>query len=321
MKTIKFCICVGILIVMWSSNCSAFWIWTPQTKRWINPKHAAKATPQKQFNYAKDFFDEGDYGDAAVEFEKLINSFPDSSLAPEAGYFSGLSYQKNEQYHKAFLIYNKILMHYPHSKRISQIVEKMYEVGVIFLEGRKRKIMGLEIMPPLNTAQEVFKSIVDNVPYSEYGDKAQFKLGESYKRMGDYNRAIEAFENVVKNYQESLLVEEARYQIAICSLRVSLPSEYEQETTNKAIRKFEDFMGESPPRELIEEAETAIKQLEDKKAKHEYEIAQFYETSHKYESAIVYYKSIIKNYPETEWAKEARGKLDNIKKRQESGKK
>lgn len=305
-----------LVIFMWNSNCSAFWVWTPQTKKWINPKYAPKANPEEQFDYAKSFFDNGNYKLAAAEFEKLINSFSNSSLAPEAGYYSGLAYQKNEDYYKAFLIYSKVLTQYPHSKRISQIIENTYQIGEIFFEGKKRKLMGLEILSSLTTAEGIFKSIIDNAPYSEYGDKAQFKLGECYGKMNNYRQAVIEFEKVVKSYPESQLANEAQYKIAFYSLMVSMPSDYEQETTDEAIEKFENFIKDSPSdKEMIEEAKIAINGLKGKKAKHEYEIASFYENNRKYESAVIYYDSVVRKYPGSEWALLAKERLEGIKNR------
>ncbi len=173
--------------------------------------------------------------------------------------------------------------------------------------------MGLEILPSLGTAEKIFISITENVPYSAYGDNAQYKLGEVYKKRGEFEQAVEAFETLIKEYPESSLVAEARYQIALSRLQGSLPADYEQATTDKALREFEEFIETSPPPELEEEAQKAISELKARKAKHEYDIAEFYEISHKYKSALIYYESIVNNYPGTEWARLAEAKIDKLK--------
>ncbi len=316
MKKIGFLLSVIGILFLCFSDCHAFWVWTPKTKGWVNPKHAPKSTPQKQFDYAKSFYDNEEYKRAGVEFEKMVNAYSGSSLAPHAGYYGGLSYQKEELYYKAFVVYNKILSQYPNSKRTSLIVEKMYEIGSVFLDGKKRKILGLELLPALATAEQIFAAIVDNAPYSDFGDDAQFQMGECYKKMKEYTKAVEAFEKVIKRYPESSLRDKARYQIAICSLMASQPSEYEQGSTDRAITEFKDFIDEAPPEDLAEEAQKAISRLEDKKAKHEYEIAQYYESRRRYDSAVIYYRSVITNYPETKWAEMAKVDLKKVKEKQ-----
>jgi outer membrane assembly lipoprotein YfiO len=291
-------LCLSIL----ADNAMAFWVWTPKTEKWINPKYAPKDTPEKQYDYAMDFYENGEYKKAATEFDKLINSFEGSSLVPDAGYYGGLSYEKTEDYYKAYLIYNKIISQYPKSKRNPQIIEQMYNIGVLFLNGAKRKIMGLEVLPALTTSQQIFLSIITHAPYSAFGDDAQFQLGQAYKKMGNYNMAVEAFGDLLKKYAESPLVGRAQYEIAICSLQASKPAAYEQETTEKAIKEFEDFIEESPPDDLRQEAQKTVIELQSRKAKHEYDIAKYYESRREYASALIYYKAVVNDYPETEWA-------------------
>jgi len=291
-------LCIFICV----NEAAAFWVWTPKTEKWINPKYAPKDTPEKQYDYAMSFYEHDEYKKAATEFEKLINSFEGSSLVPDAGYYGGLSYEKDKDYYRAYLLYNKIISQYPKSKRNPQIIEQMYNVGVLFLNGAKRKIMGLEVLPALTTSQQIFLSIITHAPYSAFGDDAQFQLGQAYKKMGNYSMAVEAFGDLLKKYAESPLVDRAQYEIAICSLQASKPAAYEQETTEKAIKEFEDFMDESPPDDLKQEAQKTIIELKSRKAKHDYDIAKYYESRREYVSALIYYKSVVDNYPGTEWA-------------------
>ena len=304
-----------LCIFIYVNEVAAFWVWTPKTEKWINPKYAPKDTPEKQYDYAMGFYEHGEYKKAAVEFDKLINSFEGSSLVPDAGYFGGLSYEKVNDYYKAYLLYNKIISQYPKSKRNTQIIEQMYNIGVLFLNGAKRKLMGFEVLSALTTSQQIFLSIITHAPYSEYGDDAQFQLGQAYKKMDNYSMAVEAFGDLLKKYAESPLVDRAQYEIAICSLQASKPAAYEQETTEKAIKEFEDFVDESPPDDLKQEAQRAIVELQDRRAKHDYNIAKYYESRREYVSALIYYKSVVNDYPGTEWAKLSETQINIIQKK------
>ncbi len=61
-------------------------------------------------------------------------------------------------------------------------------------------------------------------------------------------------------------------------------------------------MDESPPDDLKQEAQKTIIELKSRKAKHDYDIAKYYESRREYVSALIYYKSVVDNYPGTEWA-------------------
>ena len=310
----NFIIFIFVLLCIFTSvnEAAAFWVWTPKTQKWINPKYAPKDTPEKQYDYAMGFYERSEYKKAAVEFEKLINNFEGSSLVPDAGYYGGLSFEKDKDYYKAYLLYTKVIKQYPNSKRNPQIIEHMYNIGILFLNGAKRKVMGLEVLPALTTSQQIFLSIITHAPYSGYGDDAQFQLGQAYKKMGNYSMAVEAFEDLLKKHSDSSLTDRAQYEIAICSLQASKPAAYEQETTEKAIKEFEDFMDESPPDDLKREAQEALIELQGRKAKHDYDIAKYYESRREYVSALIYYELVVNNYPETKWARLAKNQIKII---------
>lgn len=47
----------------------AYWVWTPKTGKWVNPKTAVKPTPKEQFDLAKGLYDAKSYEDAKREFK------------------------------------------------------------------------------------------------------------------------------------------------------------------------------------------------------------------------------------------------------------
>jgi len=49
-----------------------YWVWTPESGKWENPKYAAKDTPEEQFKYAMSFYKTGNLSLSLKEFKKLI---------------------------------------------------------------------------------------------------------------------------------------------------------------------------------------------------------------------------------------------------------
>ena len=80
-----------LLITVSSTPAYPYWIWTPKTKKFINPKSLPKSTPKEQFEYAKSFYDIKKYEDAIREFRKVLKSYPKSFEASESQYYIGLA--------------------------------------------------------------------------------------------------------------------------------------------------------------------------------------------------------------------------------------
>ncbi|MBN1353212.1 MAG: outer membrane protein assembly factor BamD [Candidatus Omnitrophica bacterium] len=298
--------------LMFTVEAQAFWVWFPKTKKLINPKYMPKDTPEEQFKYAMKLFKAKNYTQAAEHFNLLVSYFKESDLAPEAQYYAGRSYEKAGKYYPAFTAYQNAISNYPLSKRIDEIIEREYNLGMELYKKHSGKLMGKEIMTDLDRAIEIFQKVRDNAPFGEYGDKAQFMIGQCYKKAEQYKEATEAFQKLTDEYPQSELVDKAKYEVAQCTYLASLKPDYDQEFTDEAIKEFKTMVKEDSSFTLSKEAEKTISRLEDKKAESLFKTAKFYEQQKHYTSAAIYYKEVLKNYPLSSFSDLARQRLIEI---------
>jgi len=292
----------------------AYWIWTPKTGKWINPKTAVKPTPQEQFDLAKSFYDIKKYEEAKREFKKLLKHYPKSFEAAESQYYLGLIEDAQGNLYEAYQAYQKVIDKYPFSERIPQIIEREYKIGEAFMSGQKRKAMGLPL-PVENPSIEIFNKVIENSTYGLLAAAAQYKLGLVLKGLLRYYEAEEAFNKVVSNYPDSKWTAAAKFQIASCRASVSRGPDYDQGSAKEAKEKFEAFVKEHPDAELSSEAQKNIEQLKEKEAASKYNIARFYEKQKAFEAAKIYYNDVINNYPNSQWAVTALERLQIMEKK------
>ncbi|KPK42430.1 MAG: hypothetical protein AMJ78_02480 [Omnitrophica WOR_2 bacterium SM23_29] len=293
----------------------AYWIWTPQTGRWINPRWAVKDTPQEQFDWAMKFYAAKDYKKAVGEFSKLVRYYPNSELAAEAQYYAGRSYEGLEEYEQAYSAYQKAIETYPFTKRIEEMIDREFEIGNKFYEGERIKLWGIPTFPSVYKAIEIYQKVVDNAPYGKHADQAMYKIGECYKKAGDNQEARLAFQKLVDEYPESKLAEKAKFQVGLCASETSLKPTYDQSVTDEALKQIEDFAKRHPESQLTDEADKMRQSLRDKKAESNFSIAEFYRKQRHYEAASIYYKNIVENFPETTWAKKAQDRLKEMERK------
>lgn len=315
MRRYLFVITYAILILSASSVAHAYWIWTPQTGTWINPKWAVKDTPQEQFDWAMKFYDSKDYKKAVEEFLRLVRFYPQAELAAEAQYYAGRSYEGIEEYDQAFSAYQKAVETYPFSKRMEEMIEREYEIANKFYAGEKVKLWGIPTFPSVYKAIEIYQKVIDNAPYGKFADQALYKVGECYKKAGDYQQARLAFQKLVDEHPESKLAEEANFQVGLCASQSSLKPSYDQSVTDDALQEIEDFSKRHPESQLTGEADKMRGSLREKKAESDYNIAEFYWKQGQYDSAAVYYKGIVDNLSDTDIAKKAQERLNIIEKK------
>ena len=308
---------ISILAILLTSNLTyAFWIWSPKTGKWVNPKYAVKPTPVEQLAFALRLYGEDDLKGARREFKQLLNYYPKSSQAAEAQYYLAVIEEKEERLYEAYLAYQKVIDKYPFSQRINEIIEREFRIAERFMQGEKRKSFGLAL-PVENPAIEIFKKVIDNSTYGPWAAQAQYKLGLILKSLGRLYEAEEEFNKVIKNYPQSEWTSAAEFQIASCRASISPSSDYDQEATREAKEKFEEFVLSNPDAALSRKAESNIQELKEREAQGYYDIAVFYEKQKAYNAAKIYYNTVIKDYPRTIWAAKAFSNLQAMEKKNE----
>ncbi|MDD5155116.1 MAG: outer membrane protein assembly factor BamD [Candidatus Omnitrophica bacterium] len=292
----------------------AYWIWTPKTNKWVNPKNTIKPTPTEQFEFAKGLYDAKNYEDAKREFKKLLKAYPKSKEAAESQYYLGRIEEEKGNLYEAYQAYQRVIDKYPFSERIQEIIEREYKIGDAFMSGEKRKAFGM-VLPVDNPAIEIFTKVVENSTYGPLAPKAQYKLGLVLKSLMRYYEAEDAFNKVISNYPDSEWAAAAQFQIALCRSAVSRGPDYDQGASEEAKQRFEEFVKAHPDAVLSQQAEQNINQLNEKEAEANFNTAIFYEKQRAYGSARIYYNDIISNYPQSPWAKKAAERMQLIGKK------
>jgi outer membrane protein assembly factor BamD (BamD/ComL family) len=291
-----------------------YWIWTPKTGKWINPKTTAKPSPKEQFDFARSFYDEKKYDAARREFKKLLRAYPKSFEASEAQYYLGLIEESQGNLYSAYEAYQKVIDKYPFSDRIQEVIEREYRIAERFVSGEKRKALGITL-PVENPAIEILNKVIENSTYGPLAPKAHYKLGLVLKSLMRYYEAEEAFNKVISNYPDSEWVGPAKYQIAACRAAVSRGPEYDPAATEEAKQKFEEFVKEHPEAMLSRQAEKSIEELREKEAENNYNIARFYEKQKQFESAKIYYQEVINSSANSAFALKAMERLQIMEKK------
>lgn len=296
----------------------AFWVWTPETNKWVNPKYAVKDTPKEQFEFAMGFFEAKDYKEAIREFRKLLKNYPRSVEAPDAQFYIGKVFEAEGDLMGAFKHYQKVVDRYPFSERSGDIVQQQYDIAVKMLEGEQERGMLKEIISgsgPDYDVIEVFRTVIKNAPYGPLAAVSQYKIGLYLMEKGMYPDARDEFEKVINDYPSSEWVKAAQYQIAVADSKRSVDAEYDQRITASAKEEFQDFLEVYPDAELSDKAKDEIERLKDKEAENNFVIAQFYEKQKRFESAKIYYQIVVDQYPTSKWSSKSLKRIRELNKK------
>ena len=169
-----------------------------------------------------------------------------------------------------------------------------FENGLVFFEDEKYP-----------KAAQQFDIIVDRGSHTDLGDDALFFLAESYFLDEDYELALIEYEKLVSRMGFSPYIEKTRWRICETLMALSPNYYHDQESSRKAIIEIQQFLDDYPSSSYSSDADNLIKDLRLRLAQKNMETGELYFKLKAYDSAIVAYKIVIRDYYDTSYYKDA----------------
>lgn len=146
-------------------------------------------------------------------------------------------------------------------------------------------------------AIETLQRFLFQDPGHQNADSAQYLIGESYFQQKQYLTAANEFLRLAQNRPAGPLADDARYRACEAYYELSPRPELDQEYTEEAIDQCQSVVLLYPQSPLAAEAAERRHELTDKLARKQYLNAIYYYKRHAYDSALVYLKHLLANYP------------------------
>ena len=169
-----------------------------------------------------------------------------------------------------------------------------FEDGLVFFEDEKYA----------KSAQQ-FKIIVERASHTDLGDDALFFLAESYFLDEEYELALIEYEKLVSRMGFSPYIEKTRWRICETLMVLSPNYYHDQESSRKAIVEIQQFLDDYPSSDYSVGADGLIKELRLRLAEKNMETGELYVKLKAYDSAILAYEIVIKDYYDTVYYRDA----------------
>ncbi len=151
-------------------------------------------------------------------------------------------------------------------------------------------------------AEEVFTFVIFNFPGSNEAADAQFHLADCYLQMKNYNQAITELEFYIKNFPHGRYEEEAKFKLALATLRSAPGPNQDRSAVLRAKELFYNFLEDYPDSKLKPEVQQLLSEIDQRLAHNEFQAARLYFKAGEYRSALIYYKYIQENWPDLNWS-------------------
>ena len=188
------------------------------------------------YKEALDKLEINDTYNAAQKFLEAELLFPQSRWAPQSALMASYSYYIQNYYSEAVSNLNRFLKTYPKNENV---VYAHYLIGICYyemIEDEKRDIN------PILKSKEKFELIIKNYPNTDFALDSKFKLdlindilaskemylARHYQKKNKWIAAINRYNNIVKNYNETIFIEEALHRLVEINYQLGLIEESEK---------------------------------------------------------------------------------------------
>ncbi len=196
-----------------------------------------KVMPEKSvstlYNEAMDYVQSESYDKAIEAFEEVERQHPYSPWAAKAQIMTAYLYYKQPKYDDAVLALNRFLSLHPGNK---------YAPYAHYLKGMCFYEQVTDISRSQNSteqAYDTFNRLIILYPQSQYAKDAvgkmrlafnhmagkEMDIGRYYQKQGRWGAALNRFADVVRNYPNTVQVEEALYRLTEVYLTLGLTDE------------------------------------------------------------------------------------------------
>jgi outer membrane protein assembly factor BamD len=156
-----------------------------------------------------------------------------------------------------------------------------------------------------NKAIRIFEQITSVYRGKPESENLYFMFSQSYYNTKQYYLAGYQFESFVSSFPKSEKAQEASFLGAKSYSMLSPVYSLDQTDTTKAIEKLQAFIDTYPNSEYLGEANSIVKNLNEKLERKVFENAKGYNTISDYKSALVALDNFIADYPGTPFKDEA----------------
>ena len=274
----------------------------------------------EQLKVAKDAFEEKRYGLALKAARRTVNVWPFSDYAPEAQYLVGRCQEAKGKDEAAFKAYQKVIERYPKLDNYDDIVRSQFEIANRFLAGQWFRLWNvIPVYPSMDKTITLYEQIIKNGPYSDIAPKAQMNIAQAHKDKlnSDLEMAAKAYEKAADRYSDKSIGVDALYSLAETYQQMAGNAEYDQSLAARAIATYTDFVTLHPTDPRVSKAREMVRVLKTEQARGSFDIARFYEKNKKWRAAAIYYNDVVDKDPTSQYAQQAREKIDAINKRQD----
>ena len=257
--------------------------------------------------------DENQTKTAKKYFEKIKEDFTDFSGPDLDLFIKAELFLSDKKLTTAARTFDKLLKKYPESKLRDISIDRMFEIGKIYLGGKKKVLLSFIQISGYAEGIRILEKVTDYAGIdSQIGTDAAVAVAQNYEKREKFHEAYLKWWEISSQWQTGPIGRDALLGMAKAKHAIynknpeQKRSYYDASCLRSARSYYERFKLLFPEDAKAIDVDGTIDEINEQLAYKEFVTAQYYQQTGSRQSANLYYDMVTTNWPETKGAQKAK---------------
>ena len=213
------------------------------------------------------------------------------------------------EFQKAHVVLQEFLGAYGGMSLTQEALRLEFVIAENFLGGVKRKVLGVRLLSGTDLGFTILDEISTDHPEAGLAELAIKTKADHLFDSGDHALAELEYGRLIREYPRSRYHQYALRRSADAALASFGGIEYDEAALIEAEERFENYSLRYPAQSKSERVPLILEDIRAKRAEKEFAVAQYYERTEHFSSAVLYYRLVVKDWPDTIAAAKAASRL------------
>jgi outer membrane protein assembly factor BamD (BamD/ComL family) len=279
---------------------------------------------RQQFEDGEKLFEAKEYDKAAKLFAKAVNYWPDSTLEEDALFLEAESNFFADRYSTADDLYGQLIKKYTNSRYLDKTTARQFAIARYWQETDELHHRWTLVPNFTDRTQPLFdtgghainsyNTVRVNDPRGQLADAAIMAEANIYFKAHRWEDADYYYNLLRTDYPKSKYQLDAHLLGLQCKFRKYQGPGYNGKPLEEADQLIDQLLVQFPT-ELGDERERIVRykaEVKAQRATRDIHLAQYFDNGAHYRAAKIYYAQVVKDYPQTQFAEQAKTRLASL---------
>ena len=273
--------------------------------KWVPATEPVEGTEQGHLALVRKLIERGEGRSASRGVKRFFKAYPDSQRREEALLLAGRAEIVRGRYWQAFEWLEKQLAEYPAGRYYEWALSREFEVAEAFLAGKKRIHFGIFRLRAEGDGLDILLRIAEHAPGTAIAQKAMLRIADHQYEKARFAEAVAAYDEFLEMFPRSAQAQYASLQAARSTHAQFQGLNFDDTPLLEAKQRYLNFQQAYPAAAREADVGAIIEDITATRANKLFATGAFYQRTDRPESATFYYKLVMRDFPQTEWADRA----------------